>query len=79
MRMGEIGSGGGEMGLRERTQRETAKTEVHVRGSIQTWSCGNFLKYMKTILMMSSNDEKDRISVAHLLSPNQYLDSVIFN
>ena len=41
---------------------ETARTEEHLRGAMETQCSGNVLKHMKAILMTSPNNEGGRDS-----------------
>lgn len=60
-----------EMGLREGIRREKPGIEGHFKDTMETSHSANFLKYMKTILMKSLNNEEDGVPTGHLLVPKE--------
>ena len=48
-----------EMGLKEGNNGERATIEEHLRDGMENQCSGNFLKYMKVILMTSPSNEGD--------------------
>ena len=55
---------GGKIGLKKRMLGEIARIEGHLRVGMET--SGNFLKYMKVILMKCTNSEGDQVPGGHL-------------
>jgi hypothetical protein len=62
---------GGKLGFREVIRKETTRIEEHLRSSMETSFSVNLLKYIKAILMKTSNNGGDRVSAGHLLSTNK--------
>lgn len=50
---------------------KTSRTEENLRGDMETKCNGNFLKYMKGILMKQPNDRRERDPIGHLLSTKE--------
>lgn len=67
--MGMRGSsreGRGEIELRERMWGETDRIKGHLRNNMETLGSGNFIKYMKVILMKSPNNGGYGVLAGHL-------------
>ena len=45
---------------------ETSGVDGHLSGEREIWCSGNFLKYMKVILMRLLSNEGDRVPTGHL-------------
>jgi hypothetical protein len=56
------------MGLKEGLQGETAGIAGHLGDGIEIMCSGNFLKYMKVILIRCPNIRGDEVATGHLLS-----------
>lgn len=56
-------------------KRECGERQLDLRGGIEISCSQNFLKYMKTILMKSPNNEGYRVPTVYFLSPNEASNS----
>jgi hypothetical protein len=48
-----------------------SKTDRHLRVDMETYCSGNFLKYMKAIIMRSPKSREYEFSIGHLRLPNR--------
>lgn len=55
------------MGWKERVHGETSGIEKHLGGGVETECSGNFLGYMKAILMRALINGEYGVSAGHLL------------